>query len=76
VLTFDVVRDAAVVVLALVWMRAMLGRWRSDLHELRTTDDGAARAVIAALWGATALVAVFLVGFAVRLVARLGSSLA
>jgi hypothetical protein len=46
---------ALIVVLGFLWLREMLGRWRKDWAELRTTRDAATRAAIVALWLLTLL---------------------
>ena len=72
VLNYDVVASAVLLAFAFLSLREMLGRWRKDLEELRTTDDRTLRFVVVALWGATALIA-FL---AIRSVSQLIGSVA
>jgi len=67
-LTFGVFWDAFLIVLALVWLGAMARRWRSDLVAYRATSDGTEKAVIAALWFATLMIAIALLNFVVGLV--------
>ena len=66
-LSTDVATSAVLLVVAFLWLREMIGRWRSDLEELRSTKDGTVRFVVAALWCATFLIVIF----AVRTVANL-----
>ena len=66
--SFGTVIDAILFVVGGYWCYAMLGRWRSDLEELRTVDDITGRAVIIGLWALTAVIALFVINFAVGLV--------
>ena len=67
-LSFGVVLDAILLVLGIAWCREMFGRWRGDLAEFRTTKDPSVRTVSSILWGATAVIAVLLVNFAIGIV--------
>ena len=67
-LTFGVVIDAILFAFGVLWCREMFGRWRNDLAEFRTTKDSSARTVTMILWGATALIVLLLVNFAVGIV--------
>ena len=59
--SLGVLTNAAWLVLGTIWCREMLGRWRGDLDEWRSTEDTSARWVLALLWMATALVGLGLV---------------
>ncbi len=72
---FGIVIDAILLALGVYWCYVMLGRWRSDLEELRTVDDNIGRAVIIGLWALTAVIAFFVINFAVGLVANIISGI-
>ena len=71
-LTSSVLVRAALLVAGLVWCGQMLRRWRSDLDEFRSTTDGTARAGIALPWLATGVIAAFVVGCVLEIVAGFG----
>ena len=54
--SFGTVIDAILFVVGGYWCYAMLGRWRSDLEELRDVNDNAGRAAIIGLWAVTAVI--------------------
>ena len=58
--SFSVLTHSALLVFGTMWCREMLGRWRRDLEEFRSTQDQSARLVLALLWVVTALVCVAL----------------
>ncbi len=47
--------------LAVLWLRAMVMRWRTDLRDFRVPSSPGARLGIGVLWGFTALVLAWLV---------------
>ncbi len=47
--------------LAVLWLRAMVMRWRTDLRDFRAPSSPGARLAIGVLWGFTALVLAWLV---------------
>ena len=69
--SFGTVIDAILVVVGGYWCYVMLGRWRSDLEELREVNDNAGRAAIIGLWAVTAVIAFFVINFAVSFVANI-----
>ena len=52
----------------LLWCREIAGRWGSDLEELRTSTDGAARLSILAVWGLTLVLVGWMASFVLRFV--------
>ena len=73
--SFGMIINAVLLALGIYWCYEMLGRWRSDLDELRTVDDNMARAVIIGLWAITAVIAFFVINSAVGLIASLTSGI-
>ena len=73
--SFGTVIDAILFVVGGYWCYVMLGRWRSDLEELREVDDNAGRAAIIGLWAVTAVIAFFAINFAVSFVANIISGI-
>ena len=71
-LSFGVVTQAVLLVLAIVWCHQMLGRWRSDLQELRSRADSNEKGVIVILWSVTACVLVFAVSSVGGIASRFG----
>ncbi|HLQ37912.1 MAG TPA: hypothetical protein VK348_08930 [Planctomycetota bacterium] len=71
-LNFGIVFNAVLLVLGLIWCREMLGRWRRDLDEFRSTKDASARQVLVVLWGATALILILLINFFVGMLKNIG----
>ena len=71
-LNFGIVADAIVFVLGVVWCRQMLGRWRHDLEEFRTTTDNNVRLVLAFLWGLTAVILVALLASVAGIIGKIG----
>ena len=55
--------NAALFVFGLLWCNEMRRRWRTDLAEYRSTDDGSTRQVLLCLWVATAVIALLVVNF-------------
>lgn len=70
-LTFHVVWQALILVVALIWIREMCGRWRSDLDEFRATRELTTRLAIAGLWAATLVAFYVALRIVVRIVDRL-----
>ncbi|MFT5291931.1 MAG: hypothetical protein ACI8QS_000944 [Planctomycetota bacterium] len=62
-LSFGLVIDAVLMVLAILWCREMLGRWRSDLSEFRSTNYANTKQVLVGLWVVTAVILLLLVNF-------------
>ena len=56
-LDIGVLGRALVIVLGFLWCSVVLGRWRSDWAEFRSTQDAHARGSIAIIWALTALIA-------------------
>ena len=73
--SFGFIINATLFALGAYWCYEMLGRWRSDLDELRTVDDNMARAVIIGLWAITAVIAFFVINAAVGLIASTTSGI-
>jgi len=60
---------AIVLVAGIIWCCEVIGRWRSDVEELRTFEnDDARRVVIVGIWVVTAAVAITVAGIAVSLI--------
>ena len=53
----------------IVWCGAILKRLPSDVRDYREADGGATRAVLVTYWVVTALIALWVVGFALGLLA-------
>jgi hypothetical protein len=66
---------AALFAAGVYWCYEMLGRWRSDLDELRTGKDNMGKAVIVGLWVLTAVIAAFVSWFAVGLISSIFSGI-
>ncbi len=73
--SFGTVIDAILFVVGGYWCYAMLGRWRSDLEELRTVDDNIGRVTIVGLWTFTAVIAFFVINFAVGVITSIISGI-
>ena len=74
-INFGMIINAVLLALGIYWCYEMLGRWRSDLDELRTVDDNMARAVIIGLWAITAVIAFFAINSALGWIASAASAI-
>jgi hypothetical protein len=72
-LNFGTVGKAVLLAVAILWIKEMVPRWRSDFDEFRGSDSLAEKAVIAGLWGVTFLWARFLIAFLIDLLRRFGA---
>ena len=70
-LSTNVLTQAALAALAVLWIGSIGRRWRRDLHEFRTSQEKEVRIVIAGLWAITAWVTWNLCAFVTALVRRL-----
>ena len=70
--TFGIVVDAVLVVMGLLWCRAVFARWRSDVDELRSSADFRDRVVIIFFWAVTGVIVLLLANFFVGLLKRVG----
>lgn len=64
----DMIFNAILFAVGVYWCYEVIGRWRSDLDELRTVDDKLRRAVIVGFWILTAAIAVLVVTSALRVI--------
>ena len=70
-LNFGLVVDAVLFSLGVYWCYIVLGRWLSDLEELREVKDGYRRAGVLFIWAVTIVIAIFVVNFAVAVVTNI-----
>jgi len=52
----------ALLVLGVFWCKEVIGRWREDVEELRTSEDTVRKAVIVSIWVVTFFIAIFTAG--------------
>ncbi len=67
--SFGLLINAVLLALGLYWCYEVLGRWRSDLEELREVDDKYRKAAILGIWAATVVIAGLVINFAVGVIA-------
>jgi len=67
-LSFGLVRDSLLLVVGLCWCGAMFRRWRRDLETLFDSRLVRDWAVIAALWGVTAVMLICVISTSVGLI--------
>lgn len=58
----------ALLVLGVFWCKEVIGRWRSDMEELRTSEDKVRKAVIIGIWVVTFFIAMYVVSVAAALI--------
>lgn len=51
----------ALLVLGVIWCKEVIGRWRSDVEELRGCEDKVRKAVIVGIWAVTLLIALMVI---------------
>lgn len=71
IFNLGIILNAVLFALGAYWCYEMVGRWHSDLDELRTNPDNLARATIIGMWLLTAAIGLFVVNFAWGLAANI-----
>lgn len=61
----------ALLVLGVFWCKEVIGRWRSDVEELRASEDKVRKAVIIGIWVVTFFIAMYIVSIAAALIWRI-----
>ena len=74
ILSLGVLVDALALVLGVLWCRAMLGRWRNDLAEIRKAPEVGNVVAIAALWGVTCVVVCVVISTSIGIVRGIGAA--
>ena len=70
-LNFGLIINAVLLALGMYWCYEVIGRWRSDLEDVREVDDNLRRAVIIGIWAVTVVIAIFVINFAIGLITNI-----
>ena len=70
-LDFGLLINAVLLAFGMYWCYEVIGRWRSDLEELREVDDNLRKAVIVGIWAVTIVIASLVINFAIGLLTNI-----